>query len=93
VPIRFAHLIPRRHLPQSPIRAHRLPPALFAAALITLALATPASALNCIVADPTGSPLDIRLAPNGKVVATARKGTRIQVFEGEEKYDNQRPVW
>ncbi|MEA2904358.1 MAG: hypothetical protein QOI12_1745 [Alphaproteobacteria bacterium] len=63
------------------------------AGVMTLGLALPAHALNCIVADPTGTPLNIRLEPNGRVVATARTGTRIQVFEGEEKYDNQNRPW
>ena len=61
--------------------------------MMSLAFALPARALDCIVADPTGTPLNIRLTPNGKIVATARKGTRIQVFEGEEKYDDQKRAW
>jgi hypothetical protein len=64
-----------------------------AVGLISLALATPASALNCVVADPTGTPLNIRTGPNGPIVATARNGTRIQVFEGEERYDGQNRPW
>jgi hypothetical protein len=64
-----------------------------AACLVSLALVMPAFALDCIVADPTGTPLNIRMSPNGKIVATARKGTRIQVFEGEEKYDDQNRAW
>ena len=64
-----------------------------AAGLMSLALALPAHALDCIVADPTGTPLNIRISPNGKTIATARKGTRIQVFEGQEKYDNQNRPW
>ena len=65
----------------------------FVTGLVSLALVVPACALDCIVADPTGTPLNIRMSPNGKIVATARKGTRIQVFEGEEKYDNQNRAW
>jgi hypothetical protein len=64
-----------------------------AAGLVSLALVMPACALDCIVADPTGTPLNIRISTNGNIVATARKGTRIQVFEGEEKYDNLNRAW
>jgi hypothetical protein len=70
-----------------------MPRTLLAVGMISLAFALPARALDCIVADPTGTPLNIRLTPNGRIVATARKGTRIQVFEGEEKYDDQKRAW
>ena len=65
---------------------------LLAAGFMSPALALPARALDCIVADPTGTPLNIRMSPNGKTVATAQ-GTRIQVFEGQEKYGNQNRPW
>jgi hypothetical protein len=52
-----------------------------------------AQALNCVVADPTGPPLNIRLAPNGRIVATTCNGTRIELFEGEERYDAQNRPW
>jgi hypothetical protein len=68
-------------------------PALLAAGLVSLAFVLPARAMDCIVADPTGTPLNIRMSPNGKIVATARQGTRIQVFEGEEKYDDRNRAW
>jgi hypothetical protein len=35
----------------------------------------------CTVADPTGTPLNIRHAPNGPVVGTARNGTQLEFIE------------
>jgi hypothetical protein len=47
----------------------------------------------CRVADPTGMPLNIRLQPNGVIVATARNGNKIIVFRGDEKRDNDGRIW
>jgi hypothetical protein len=47
----------------------------------------------CHVADPTGTPLNIRLQPNGEIVATARNGDMILVFRGDEKRDNDECIW
>jgi hypothetical protein len=47
----------------------------------------------CRVADPTGTPLNIRLQPNGEIVATARNGDKIVVFRGDEKRDNDGRIW
>ena len=58
-----------------------------------LALTTQAAASNCRVADPTGTPLNIRTAPNGQVVATARNGALIQVYDNNDKFDNQGRRW
>jgi len=65
------------------------------AAIMTMALSTPARAgsLDCRVADPTGTPLNIRMQPNGQIVAHARTGDLIQVFSGEEKTDNRGRLW
>ncbi len=38
----------------------------------------------CTVADPTGTPLNIRLAPNGPVVGTAKNGTELMFVEHRE---------
>jgi hypothetical protein len=75
------------------MRPYDMTRTVIAAGLVSLALAMPACALDCIVVDPTGTTLNIRPSPNGKIVATARKGTRIQVFEGDEKYDSQNRAW
>ena len=38
----------------------------------------------CTVADPTGTPLNIRLSPNGPVVGTAKNGTELTFLEHRE---------
>ena len=38
----------------------------------------------CTVADPTGTPLNIRLSPNGPVVGTAKNGTELAFVEHRE---------
>jgi hypothetical protein len=66
------------------------------AAFIFAALFIPARAdtsVICRVADPTGTPLNIRLQPNGEIVATARNGDMILVFRGDEKRDNDGRIW
>jgi hypothetical protein len=47
----------------------------------------------CRVVDPTGTPLNIRLQPNGKIVATARNGDKILVFRGDEMLDDKGRTW
>ncbi|MGL4236257.1 hypothetical protein [Tabrizicola sp.] len=53
-------------------------------------LALPAIALACggapicTVADPTGTPLNIRLSPNGPVIGSAKNGTRLTFIEHRE---------
>ncbi|MBN8938526.1 MAG: SH3 domain-containing protein [Rhizobiales bacterium] len=61
-------------------------------AIATLALAVPAGAQSdrCRVMDPTGTPLNIRDAPNGAVLGTVRNGTLVtSVRSGED--DRGRP--
>lgn len=38
----------------------------------------------CSVKDPTGTPLNIRLSPNGAVVGTAKNGTELMFIEHRE---------
>ncbi|MDP3196300.1 SH3 domain-containing protein [Tabrizicola sp.] len=38
----------------------------------------------CTVADPTGTPLNIRLSPNGPVVGSTRNGTKLMFVEHRE---------
>jgi hypothetical protein len=38
----------------------------------------------CTVADPTGTPLNIRLAPNGPVLGSAKNGTELAFIEHRE---------
>ena len=53
------------------------------ACLMAAALAaSPALASGeCLVDDPTGTPLNVRAAPNGPILTTLRNGTRVTVLE------------
>jgi uncharacterized protein YraI len=50
---------------------------LFAAAVILAASLTAASAQQCMVSDPTGTPLNMRESPNGRIVGTLRNGVFV----------------
>jgi len=52
-----------------------------------------APSVVCRVADPTGTPLNIRLQPNGEIVATAHNGEKILVFRGDEMRDARGRTW
>lgn len=63
-------------------------------ALVTgLALTLPSMAFaqSCTVMDPTGSPLNIRQSPNGKIVGKLRNGTRVVVHDYD--YDRKGRPW
>jgi hypothetical protein len=36
---------------------------------------------RCRVADPTGTPLNVRMSPNGQIVGTYRNGTPVAVLD------------
>lgn len=36
---------------------------------------------ECLVDDPTGTPLNVRSAPNGTILTTISNGTRVEVIE------------
>ncbi len=65
------------------------------AALLVALAATPAVAKSriCQVADPTGTPLNIRLTPNGRIVARAPNRSPLQVFVGEGARDAKGRLW
>lgn len=47
-----------------------------------IAFSQPAQAEQvCQVTDPTGTPLNIRSSPNGKIVRTLRNGTEVYIHE------------
>ena len=46
---------------------------------------------RCVVADPTGSPLNVRHKPNGQVMGTLRNGTIV--FLGAPYVDQRKRVW
>jgi uncharacterized protein YgiM (DUF1202 family) len=60
--------------------------AVAAAALVFAPVfAIPAQACDgppvCTVVDPTGTPLNVRSGPNGKILSTLRKGSKVEVVE------------
>lgn len=57
----------------------RLPLALAAVLLAT----TPAFAdeSHCVVADPTGTPLNVRTSPNGPIIGPIDNGRRVYVMD------------
>lgn len=58
---------------------------LAASACLSVAFsATPASAAGsgqCLVDDPTGTPLNVRSAPNGTILTTLANGTAVEVVD------------
>ncbi len=57
--------------------------ACLSAGLWALAAVLPAAAA-CKVTDPTGTPLNVRADPNGKVVGTLANGTAVTILAGSE---------
>ncbi|MGL4490047.1 MAG: SH3 domain-containing protein [Rhizobiaceae bacterium] len=39
----------------------------------------------CTVVDPTGTPLNVRAGPNGKILSTLKKGSKVQFIEHREE--------
>jgi hypothetical protein len=52
-----------------------------AALLVSVNLAAAAEGDRCKVTDPTGTPLNVRESPNGKVIGTLPNGTLVTVVE------------
>lgn len=57
----------------------------------TLSLSVSAYAETCKVTDPTDTPLNVRSAPNGKIIGKVKNGTVVHV--GEYGYDGQGRPW
>lgn len=71
--------------------SHRQILAALAGTALTL-IAGPALAQSfCYVSDPTGTPLNIRIEPNGRVVGAIRNGTQVTI--GETRTDSRGRVW
>ena len=48
----------------------------------------------CTVADPTGTPLNVRAEPiNGKIVAKLKNGTVVRVEDFNEEYGDELASW
>jgi len=54
-------------------------------------LATQALADRCRVMDPTGTPLNVRAAPQGRVVGRVPNGKLVQMIETED--DSRGRIW
>ncbi|NET59559.1 MAG: SH3 domain-containing protein [Symploca sp. SIO2E6] len=65
----------------------------FAVITVSLsALALPAKAKRvCQVTDPTGTPLNVRDTPNGKVINALKNGREVYIHE--TAYDSQGRPW
>jgi len=57
----------------------------------TLAIPAAASTQTCKVTDPTGTPLNARATPNGKVIGQVKNGTTVYVSEYD--YDDKGRPW
>jgi hypothetical protein len=53
------------------------------ALLLSINLAAAAEGERCKVTDPTGTPLNVRESPNGKVIGTLANGTLVSVVESK----------
>lgn len=58
---------------------------------LTLALPSMAFAESCTVMDPTGSPLNVRQSPNGKIVGKLKNGTKVYAHDYD--YDHKGRPW
>ncbi|NES71879.1 MAG: SH3 domain-containing protein [Okeania sp. SIO2D1] len=62
------------------------------AALVTLGMSLPAKAENvCEVTDPTGTPLNVRDTPNGRVINALRNGRELYIIA--IAYDRKNRPW
>ena len=50
--------------------------------MLFIGASTKASAQErCLVADPTGTPLNVRIAPNGRITQTLINGVLVMIFD------------
>ena len=65
------------------LRLRHFATALSGAALLLSAGAASAQSA-CYVSDPTGTPLNIRIEPNGRVVGVIANGTQVTISESRQ---------
>src|SRR5712692_1348264 len=53
----------------------------FILAIFCCAISTPTSAETCRVMDPTGTPLNLRLGPNARIVGTIPNGVVVSMLD------------
>jgi hypothetical protein len=77
------------------VRSAVLGGAIIVALAAAWALAAPAAAQygggRCVVTDPTGTPLNIRAVPQGRIIGSIRNGTHVRMVN--ISYDGQGRPW
>jgi hypothetical protein len=63
----------------------------FSAVAFFLLSFSAACSAACVVTDPTGTPLNIRNAPNGVIIGTLRNGATVTIYD--TAYDNRGRLW
>jgi uncharacterized protein YraI len=63
----------------------------FSAIALALLTYSAAASAACIVTDPTGTPLNIRAAPNGEIIGTLRNGVSVTI--SGTVYDSRGRLW
>lgn len=57
----------------------------------TVVLSVSAHAQTCKVTDPTGTPLNVRATPNGKIIGKLKNNTTVYISEYD--YDEKERTW
>jgi hypothetical protein len=60
-------------------------------AIISAPAAAQYGSRRCIVSDPTGTPLNVRTAPHGRIVGGLRNGTHVRLVD--TAHDDQGLPW
>ncbi len=73
------------------------------ALLASVTVAAAAEGEHCKVTDPTGTPLNVRESPNGKIIGTLANGTVVAIVEYKDaangkpwakvqRYESKKPI-
>lgn len=63
----------------------------FCLGLVLSTITTGALAQTCIVADPTGTPLNVRTAPGGAILGALHNGVAVRITD--KTYDESGKSW
>lgn len=63
----------------------------FSVVILIVAGVQVAKAEQCKVTDPTGTPLNVRASPNGKILQTVKNGTIV--YEEQTAFDSKNRAW
>lgn len=64
---------------------------LFLVGIMAFASVQEASAQRCKITDPTGTPLNVRSAPNGRILRKIANGTVVYIEQ--TSYDSRNRAW